>query len=86
MDRSIQPKEHITTSHGSGVALDQAVVDAPVSERGRFLAFLVNRVGDVDTAEDLLQSGVLHALRRADSLRDEERRRRRTWRIARRSG
>lgn len=33
----------------------------------------MNRVGDVDAAEDLLQTGVLQALRRADSLKDQER-------------
>ncbi len=50
-----------------------AVVQTLVSERGRFLAFLTSRVGDPDTAEDLLQTGVLQAIRKADSLRDEER-------------
>jgi RNA polymerase sigma factor (sigma-70 family) len=59
--------------HGHGAAVDDAVVRTLISERGRFLAFLVARVGDVDTAEDLLQSGMLQALRRADSLRDDER-------------
>jgi len=49
------------------------VIDTLVSERGRFLGFLINRVGDPDTAEDLLQTAVLQALRRADSLRDDER-------------
>jgi len=34
---------------------------------------LINRVGDPDTAEDLLQTAVLQALRRADTLRDDER-------------
>jgi RNA polymerase sigma-70 factor (ECF subfamily) len=49
------------------------VLDTLVAERGRFFGFLVNRVGDADTAEDLLQTAVVQALRRADSLRDEER-------------
>ncbi len=44
-----------------------------MAERRRFLGFLLNRVGDPDLAEDLLQTAVLQALRRAETLRDDER-------------
>lgn len=68
--------EGITSSHHHHepeAAPDRAVLDTLVAERGRFFGFLLNRVGDADTAEDLLQTAVLQALRRADSLQDEER-------------
>jgi RNA polymerase sigma-70 factor (ECF subfamily) len=44
-----------------------------VAERARFLAFLTARVGDIETAEDLLQTAVLQALRGAHGLREKER-------------
>ena len=50
-----------------------AVVRALVTEHDRFLGFLVRRVRDRELAEDLLQTAILQALRRADTLRHEER-------------
>jgi len=59
--------------HHSELFGNRAVLDTLVAERRRFIGFLVNRVGDRETAEDLLQTAVVQALRRADSLRDEQR-------------
>ncbi len=41
--------------------------------RGKLLGFIQQRVSDPDLAEDVLQEGLLKALRSADELRDEER-------------
>src|SRR5512133_3230317 len=41
--------------------------------RGKLLGFIQKRVSDPDIAEDVLQEGLLKALRSSDELRDEER-------------
>ena len=41
--------------------------------RGKLLGFIQKRISDPDLAEDVLQDGLLKALRSADELRDEER-------------
>lgn len=53
-------------------------MDGPVEEvflrhRGKLLGFIRKRVDDPDMAEDVLQEGLLKALRSAGDLRDEER-------------
>ncbi len=40
--------------------------------RGKLLGFIQKRISDPDLAEDVLQDGLLKALRSADELRDEE--------------
>ena len=52
---------------------DEAVLETLVAERERLLGFLFARVGDKETAEDLLQTATLQALRAAHGLREEER-------------
>lgn len=64
---SLPPHEHRSGSAGP------AVLRTLVDERERFLGFLTRRVGDRDLAEDLLQTAILQALRRGDTLRDEDR-------------
>jgi RNA polymerase sigma factor (sigma-70 family) len=49
-----------------------AVVKALVDNHQRFLAFLQNRVGSREVAEDILQDGFVRALERADTLRAGE--------------
>jgi len=51
---------------------DQLAVELN-SHRGAFKAFLAARVGSEAEAEDLLQDGLLKALRHADSLHDDTR-------------
>lgn len=52
---------------------DRTVIATLVTERERFLGFLLARVGHMETAEDLLQTAVLQALRAAHGLREGER-------------
>jgi RNA polymerase sigma factor (sigma-70 family) len=52
---------------------DPTVMETLVAERDRFLGFLLPRVGDRETAEDLLQTAVVQAIRGAHRLREEER-------------
>lgn len=50
-----------------------SVEEVLLQHRGKLLGFIQKRVSDPDLAEDVLQEGLLKALRSADELRDEER-------------
>lgn len=64
---------HPSQPHQAGPGPGNVVVQTLIAERGRFLGFLARRVGDPELAEDLLQTAILQAIRRSDTLRDEER-------------
>jgi RNA polymerase sigma factor (sigma-70 family) len=49
-----------------------SVEDVLLNNRGKLLGFIQARVGDADLAEDVLQDGLLRAIRAADSLKNEE--------------
>lgn len=49
------------------------VEDILLRHRGKLLGFIQKRVSDPDLAEDVLQEGLLKALRSSGELRDEER-------------
>ncbi len=51
----------------------EPVEEVLLHHRARLLGFIQKRVTDPDLAEDVLQEGLLKALRSADDLRDEER-------------
>ena len=51
----------------------QPVEEILLNHRGKLLGFIQSRVPDPDLAEDVLQEGLLKALRAADDLRDEDR-------------
>ncbi|NMC35271.1 MAG: sigma-70 family RNA polymerase sigma factor, partial [Veillonellaceae bacterium] len=53
--------------------MDGSVEEVFLRQRGKLLGFIRKRVNDPDMAEDVLQEGLLKALRSADDLRDEER-------------
>lgn len=48
-------------------------VEALVENHRRFLAFLHRRVGDRETAEEILQAAFVRGIERADEIRDEDR-------------
>ena len=48
-------------------------VAALVENHRRFLAFLQRRVGDRETAEEILQAAFVRGIERADEIRDEDR-------------
>ena len=52
---------------------DRAPIATLLEGRERFLAFVRSKVGDPELAEDVLQEGLLKALRAAPEIRDEER-------------
>lgn len=51
----------------------QPLEEILLDHRGKLLGFIQSRVPDPDLAEDVLQEGLLKALRSADELRDEDR-------------
>lgn len=53
--------------------MDEPVEEVFLRHRGKLLGFIRKRVDDPNLAEDVLQEGLLKALRSANELRDEER-------------
>jgi RNA polymerase sigma factor (sigma-70 family) len=53
--------------------MEGSVDEILLRHRGKLLSFIQKRVPDPNLAEDVLQEGLLKALRSADELRDEER-------------
>lgn len=51
--------------------MPQPSADALLAQRAQFKAFLVSRVGNVADAEDILQNGLVKAMRRIDDVRDQ---------------
>ncbi len=51
----------------------EPIEETLLRQRGKLLGFIQKRVSDPDVAEDVLQEGLLKALRSAGELRDEER-------------
>jgi RNA polymerase sigma-70 factor (ECF subfamily) len=56
-----------------GTTTGAGAVAVLVENHRRFLAFLERRVGDRDTAEEILQGAFARGIERADKIRDEER-------------
>ena len=52
---------------------DSGAVEALVENHRRFLAFLDRRVGDRETAEEILQAAFVRGIERAGEIRDEDR-------------
>ena len=67
------PSATISPPPASGGGARIQTVEALVASRERFLAYVRGRVSDPELAEDILQEGLLRAVRAAPSLRDEER-------------
>ncbi len=63
----------LTDDAGDALKKMQKVVEGALVENHReFLRFLVRRVGDTNTAEDILQQFYLHAVDKGSGLRDSE--------------
>ncbi len=60
---------HETNRHPT----DSGAVEALIENHRRFLAFLHRRVGDRETAEEILQAAFVRGIERADEIRDEDR-------------
>ena len=69
-----EPGRSFIVLKGAGVTTEpqERPLDRILAQRGRFLHFLQRRVEELATAEDILQSAYVRALKHDEELRDDE--------------